>query len=76
MFVIVFINYILIDLRNKNEHIDYLRIVLQGLKDQQLIAMFSKCEFWLKSVAFLVHIVLSKGIEVDPKKIDALKSWI
>ncbi|KAH0650386.1 hypothetical protein KY284_030298 [Solanum tuberosum] len=72
MFVIVFI---LICSRSENEHIDHLRIVLQDLKDQQLFAKFSKCEFWLRSVAFLGHIVSSKGTEVDPNKTDTVKSW-
>ncbi|WMV46356.1 hypothetical protein MTR67_039741, partial [Solanum verrucosum] len=49
--------------------------MLQILKDQQLFAKFSKCEFWLSSVAFLGHIVSSKAIEVDPKKTDAFKCW-
>ena len=75
MFVIVFIDDILIYSRSENEHIDHLRIVLQILKDQQLFVKFSKCEFWLRFVAFLGHIVSSKGIEVDPKKTDAVKSW-
>ncbi|WMV09385.1 hypothetical protein MTR67_002770, partial [Solanum verrucosum] len=75
MFVIVFIDDILIYSRSENEHVDHLRIVLQVLKDQQLFAKFSKCEFWLRSIAFLGHIVSSKGIEVDPKKTDAVKSW-
>jgi len=75
MFVIVFIDDILIYSRSEDEHIDHLRIVLQILKDQKLFAKFSKCEFWLRSVAFLGHIVSSSGIEVDPKKTDAIKSW-
>ncbi|KAH0638002.1 hypothetical protein KY289_037917 [Solanum tuberosum] len=75
MFVIVFIDDILIYSRSENEHMDYLRIILQVLKDYQLYAKFSKCEFWLRYVAFLGHIVSSKGIEVDPKKTDAVKSW-
>ncbi|WMV24317.1 hypothetical protein MTR67_017702 [Solanum verrucosum] len=75
MFVIVFVDDILIYSRSENEHIDHLRIVLQILNDQQLYAKFSKCEFWLRSVAFLGHIVSSKGIEVDPKKTEAVKSW-
>ncbi|WMV18590.1 hypothetical protein MTR67_011975 [Solanum verrucosum] len=54
---------------------DHLRIVLQVLKDQQLFAKFSKCEFLLRSIAFLRHIVSSKGIEVDPKKMDVVESW-
>ncbi|KAH0758100.1 hypothetical protein KY290_021593 [Solanum tuberosum] len=76
MFVIVFIIDILIYSRSDKEHIDYLRIVLQILKDQQLFSKFRKCEFWLRFVAFLGHIVSSKGsIEVDLKKMDAVKSW-
>ncbi|KAH0784240.1 hypothetical protein KY290_003838 [Solanum tuberosum] len=75
IFVIVFINDILIYSRSENEHVDHLRIVLQVLKDQQLFAKFSKCEFWLRSIAFLGHIMSRKGIEVDPKKTDAVKSW-
>ncbi|KAH0689080.1 hypothetical protein KY289_016438 [Solanum tuberosum] len=43
--------------------------------DQQLFAKFSKFEFCLGSIAFLGHIVSSKGIEVDPRKMDAVKSW-
>ncbi|KAH0777836.1 hypothetical protein KY290_009247 [Solanum tuberosum] len=74
MFVIVFINDILIKSRSDNEHVDHLRIVLHVLKDHQLFAKFSKCEFWLRFVAFLGHIVSSKGIEVDPKKRDMVKS--
>ncbi|KAH0709311.1 hypothetical protein KY284_010738 [Solanum tuberosum] len=75
MFVIVFIDDILIYSRSENEQMDQLRILLQVLKDQQLFAEFSKCEFWLMSIAFLGHIVSRKGIEVDHKKTDAVKSW-
>ncbi|KAH0680772.1 hypothetical protein KY284_021857 [Solanum tuberosum] len=73
--VIVFIDDILIYLRSEGDHMKHLRIVLQVLIDHQLYAKFSKCEFWLRSVAFLGHIVSGMGIEVDPKKIDAVKSW-
>ncbi|KAH0679850.1 hypothetical protein KY284_020935 [Solanum tuberosum] len=75
MFVIVFIDDILIYLRNKEDHVSHLRIVLQTLKDKQLYAKFSKCEFWLESVAFLGHIVSGDGIRVDTQKIKAVQSW-
>ncbi|KAH0729809.1 hypothetical protein KY289_000997 [Solanum tuberosum] len=74
MFVIVSIGDILIYSRSENEHVDHLRIVLQVFKDYQLFEKFSKCEFWLRSVAFLGHIVFNKGIEVDHKKMDVVKS--
>ncbi|WMV13701.1 hypothetical protein MTR67_007086 [Solanum verrucosum] len=75
MFMIVFIDEILIYSWSENEHVDHLRIVMQVLKDHQLFPKFSKCKFWLMFVDFLGHIVSSRGIEVDPKKMDAVKSW-
>ncbi|KAH0757858.1 hypothetical protein KY290_021351 [Solanum tuberosum] len=75
MFVIVFIDDILIYSRNEENHASHLRIVLQTLKDKELYAKFSKCEFWLESVAFLGHIVSGDGIKVDTRKIEAVQNW-
>ncbi|WMV41089.1 hypothetical protein MTR67_034474 [Solanum verrucosum] len=47
MFVIVFIDVILIYSISEEEHINHLRIVLKILKEQQLFAKFSKCELWM-----------------------------
>jgi hypothetical protein len=52
-FVVVFIDDILIYSPKKETHADHLRLVLQKLRDNQLYAKFSKCDFWLKEVAFL-----------------------
>ena len=71
--MIVFINDILIYSRRENDHMRHLRIVLQVLKDNQIFAMFSKCEFWLRSVAFLGNIVSSEGVEVGPRKTEVVK---
>ncbi|KAH0781018.1 hypothetical protein KY290_000616 [Solanum tuberosum] len=68
LFVIVFINDILIYSRNEEEHANHLRVVLQTLKDHQLFANFSTCEFWLQSVTFFRHIVSSEGIPVDSQE--------
>ncbi|KAH0776452.1 hypothetical protein KY290_007863 [Solanum tuberosum] len=75
MFVIVFIDDILIYSRNEEDHASHLRVVLQTLKDKELYAKFSKCEFWLESVAFLGHIVSGDGIKVDTQKIEAVPNW-
>ncbi|KAH0669267.1 hypothetical protein KY285_023426 [Solanum tuberosum] len=48
MFVIIFIDHILIYSRSEEDHASHLRIVLQTLKDKELYAKFSKCEFWLE----------------------------
>ncbi|XP_070025216.1 uncharacterized mitochondrial protein AtMg00860-like [Nicotiana sylvestris] len=50
-------------------------MVLQRLREEKLYAKFSKCEFWLSSLAFFGHMVSSEGIQVDPKKIEAIQSW-
>ena len=75
LFFIVLIVDILIYSRNKEEHASHLRILLQTIKDRHSFAKFSKCGFWLKSVAFLGHIVSSEGIRVDSQKIEAVKQW-
>ncbi|WP_241752491.1 reverse transcriptase family protein, partial [Vibrio vulnificus] len=61
-FVIVFIDDILVYSRSKPEHEDHLRVVLQTLRDYQLYAKFSKCEFWRDQVVFLGHVVSPEGI--------------
>ncbi|KAA3488101.1 DNA/RNA polymerases superfamily protein [Gossypium australe] len=71
-FVVVFIDDILIYSHGENEHAEYLRIVLQTLREKQLYAKFSKYEFWLHEVSFLGHIVLASGIRVDPSKISII----
>nr|GFB57368.1 putative reverse transcriptase domain-containing protein [Tanacetum cinerariifolium] len=68
-FVIVFIDDILVFSKSKEEHEDHLRTVLQTLRQEKLYAKFSKCEFWLSSVAFLGHIVSAEGIMMDPAKL-------
>jgi len=74
-FVIVFIDDILIYSRSKEEHEQHLRAILELLKREQLYAKFSKCEFWIREVQFLRHVVNEKGIHVDPAKIEAIKNW-
>nr|GFD35628.1 retrotransposon protein, putative, Ty3-gypsy subclass [Tanacetum cinerariifolium] len=54
--------------KSKEEHEDHLRTVLQTLRQEKLYAKFSKCEFWLSSVAFLGHIVSAEWITMDPAK--------
>ncbi|GKE31550.1 reverse transcriptase domain-containing protein [Tanacetum coccineum] len=74
-FVIVFIDEILIYSKSKEDHEVYLMLVLELLKKEKLFAKFSKCEFWLQEVHFLGHVVNSKGIHMDPSKIEAVKNW-
>jgi len=74
-FVVVFIDDILIYSKNEEEHVEHLRIVLQRLREYKLYAKFSKCDFWLKEVQFLGHIIFEAGISVDPSKIQDVLNW-
>ena len=72
--IIVFIDNILVYSKNKGDHMDHLRVLLQDLKENQLFSKYRKCEFSLRSVAFLGHIISSEGIEVDLRKTEAVKN--
>ncbi|GJX71234.1 putative reverse transcriptase domain-containing protein [Tanacetum coccineum] len=74
-FVIIFIDDILIYLKNKKEHKEYLKLILELLKKEELYAKFSKCKFWIPKVQFLGHVIDSEGIHVDPAKIESIKDW-
>ncbi|GJY21202.1 putative reverse transcriptase domain-containing protein [Tanacetum coccineum] len=74
-FVIVFIDDILIYSKNKKEHEEHLKAVLELLKKEKLYAKFSKCEFWIPKVQFLGHVIDSQGIHVDPAQIESIKDW-
>ena len=74
-FVVVFIDDILVYSKNKEEHAKHLRIVLTRLREHQLYAKFSKCDFWLKEVQFLGHILSAEGVVVDPSKVKDVLDW-
>ena len=74
-FTVVFIDDILVYSKSREEHEEHLRIALQLLRDNQLYAKLTKCDFWLEEVAFLGHIISKEGLSVDPAKIDAVVKW-
>nr|GFC05510.1 putative reverse transcriptase domain-containing protein [Tanacetum cinerariifolium] len=74
-FVIVFIDDILIYLRDEKEHEEHLKAILEFLKKEELYAKLSKCKFWIPKVHFLGHVIDSQGIHVDPAKIESVKDW-
>jgi hypothetical protein len=74
-FVMVLIDDILVYSRSEEEHEEHLHLVLQKLREHRLYAKLSKCEFWMKQVAFLGHIISKGGISIDPSKVQDVLSW-
>ena len=74
-FVIVFVDDILIYSDNEELHEKHLRMALEVLRKNKLYAKFSKCDFWIKEVLFLGHIISSKGVSVNPAKVAAVVEW-
>ena len=71
----MFIDDILVYSKDREDHVTHLRVVLEALRKEQLYAKMSKCEFWLREVSFLGHIVSEEGIRVDPSKIEVILEW-
>jgi hypothetical protein len=75
-FVVVFIDHILIFSKTEEEHEKRLRLVLEKLRSNKLYAKFSKREFWLIKVAFLRHVISTRGVSVDPSKVKDVLNWM
>src|SRR5436305_3978245 len=74
-FILVYIDDILIFSKTKKDYFKYIHLVLDKLRENQLYAKLSKCDFLTDSIEYLRHVVTSEGIKVDPHKIKAIKEW-
>ena len=74
-FVVVFIDDILIYSKTEEEHNEHLKIVLQELRDHQLFAKFSKCDFFKDKIQYLGHVVTKERISIDLEKIKVIEDW-
>src|ERR1700730_19084195 len=80
-FVIVFIDDILIYSKTLEDHYKHLRLVLQVLRDKQLYAKLSKCDFFQSEISFLGHVINQYGIKMEPatsvpKNVHELRSFL
>ena len=75
-FVVIYLDDILVYSKTKQEHEEHVRIVLEILRQHQLYAKKEKCELFQTRVEYLGHYISADGIEVDDKKVQAIKDWI
>lgn len=74
-FILVFFDDILIFSKTSEEHIEHLRIILQLLKEHQLVAKLINYVFAVPQVDFLGHIISGEGVQTDPAKISEVADW-
>src|SRR4051812_5522014 len=75
VFVLLYLDDILVYSKSEAEHEEHLRLVLQKLREHRYYAKFSKCEFWLDKVNFHGHVISAEGIEVDLDRVHAIQDW-
>ena len=73
--MLVFIDDILIYSKNREDHEEHLKLVLQVLREHQLYVKFIKCEFFQKQANYLVHVIYEEGVAVDPDNIKSIMDW-
>lgn len=75
-FVLVFFDDILIYSKTRNEHREQIKMVLEALKENNLVIKLKKCAFGLSNVAYLGHIISQAGVATDPRKVDKILTWL
>ena len=75
-FVLVFLDEIFVYSKNEKEHEEHLSLTLQLLREHQLYAKLSKCDFYRDRIQYLGHIISKEGISVDPENIEAIMNCL
>lgn len=74
-FVLKFFDDILVYRKDWDSHLKHLEVVLITLKDNQLYAKYSKCEFGLMKIEYLGPTVSAEGIQMENSKVEAIVQW-
>ncbi|XP_073427382.1 uncharacterized protein [Dendrobates tinctorius] len=76
VYVVVYLDDILIYSADPVTHAQHVRSVLQRLREHSLFAKLEKCVFFAEEVQFLGYVVSSTGFRMDPAKIQPIKTWV
>jgi hypothetical protein len=74
IFIIAYLDDILIYSKNKEEHIEHVRTVLRLLQQHDLLVDPEKCDWHQEEVEFLGCLVGKNGVRISPKKIEVVKN--
>ena len=75
MFVIVYLDDILIFSQNRKDNLRHLKLVLRTLQKEKLLINMKKCSFPKKELAYLGFVVLEEGQKMDPNKVQLILNW-
>ncbi|MBW0553632.1 hypothetical protein O181_093347 [Austropuccinia psidii MF-1] len=75
VFVVVYLDGMMVFSSSEEEHVTYLTSVLQGLRENNLLAKASKCVFHASSVEYLGYVVSSKGLKMYSSKVQQSLNW-
>jgi len=62
-------------LNPKKKHVEHLKVVFEILKTNKLFTREKKCNFFVIQVDYLGHVILDKGMVIDPIKIKVVAEW-
>lgn len=61
--------------KDNEQYLEHLRHVFNTLREQKLFANLKKCHFLTENLVFLRYVISSKGINMDPNKIEVIIRW-
>ena len=73
--LLVYLDDLLVYSESLDQHLIDVRQTLQRLRDNQLKAKRSKCEFAVQHVEYLGHIIAKGTVAMDPSKVSAVREW-
>ena len=76
IFVVVYLDDVMIFLQTLEEHVDHVKQVLDALNEAGMIINLSKCKFFATDVRFLSHIVSADGVRPDLRNIQNVLDWL